>query len=352
MSKRILLDALKYVLAFGLLGVIIWRNWGEPDDGKGLAYVWQRHAVQGFPVDLTAFGLALTCFAAAVLLTFIRWFFLVRAAGLPFRLADGLRLGMIGMFFSTFLPGSIGGDVVKAVFIAREQSRRTVAVATVIIDRAIALWGLFWFVAVIGGVAWAAGFLQGEAERALTSIVVGAAAIVAASAVIWVVLGLLPAQRADRFAGRLERLPKVGHAAAEFWRAVWTYRQQPRVVALAMLIALAGHIGFVLTFHFASRVLWDGAQHVPSALEHFLIVPIGMVIQAVPVFPGGAGIGELGFGGLYKLLKCEMASGVLGSLVQRVIMWILGLAGLFVYMRMRPALKPAARKPMPVAVPA
>jgi hypothetical protein len=30
-------------------------------------------------------------------------------------------------------------------------------------------------------------------------------------------------------------------------------------------------------------------------MQHFLIVPIGMV----PLFPGGAGIDELGFGGLY-----------------------------------------------------
>ena len=41
--------------------------------------------------------------------------------------------------------------------VAREQSRRTVAVATVIMDRVIALWGLFWFVALLGGAFWLTG---------------------------------------------------------------------------------------------------------------------------------------------------------------------------------------------------
>ena len=29
-------------------------------------------------------------------------------------------------------------------------------------------------------------------------------------------------------------------------------------------------------------------------MQHFLIVPIGLVMHAVPLFPGGAGIGEVG----------------------------------------------------------
>jgi hypothetical protein len=47
--------------------------------------------------------------------------------------------------------------------------------------------------------------------------------------------------------------------------------------------------------------LWDAepGNPVPSLTQHFLIVPLGMVILMVPLFPGGAGIGELGYGGLY-----------------------------------------------------
>ncbi len=79
------------------------------------------------------------------------------------------------------------------------------------------------------------------------------------------------------------------------------YRCRQRTVALALVLAWVGHVGFVLTFYFCARTLWDGQPDnpLPSLAQHFLIVPVGLVISAVPLFPGGVGIGEAGFGGLY-----------------------------------------------------
>src|SRR5207302_6700127 len=133
--------------------------------------VWQAHVIDGEPIHRDCLALAATLGLAAVLLTIIRWYYLVRAQGLPFTMTNALRLGLVGFYFSIFLPGSVGGDIVKAAFIARGQSRRTVAVATVILDRAIALWGLIWFVALLGAVFWLNGSLQGEVGDRLRMIV-------------------------------------------------------------------------------------------------------------------------------------------------------------------------------------
>jgi hypothetical protein len=333
-------DKTKIELADGLdLGV--GQEVAIQEAPRGLAYVWHKHVVQREPVPGPGyFVLAVLICLVSVLITFFRWYILVRAQGLPFTLPNALRLGMVGYFFNAFLPGSVGGDIIKAAFLAREQSRRTVAVATVIMDRAIALWALIWFVALAGIFFWIGGFLQGDARKESEFIILAAASIVGVTLLMWIVLGLLPDHRAERFAGRLSRLPKVGHAAAEFWRAVWMYRCQQRYVAASMLISWVGHVGFVLTFYFSVLTLWDPSSglKIPSLAEHFLIVPIGLVIQAMPLFPGGAGIGELGFGGLYSWLGCPPVSGVLGSLVQRVITWVLGLFGYLVYLRMKPRL--------------
>jgi uncharacterized protein (TIRG00374 family) len=346
-SKRILVLVCKYGLAFGLLGWVVHSNWAPPS-GKGLGYVWQRHAVEGQPVHLGFLVAGFVIYAVAAILTILRWYLLVRAQGLPFRVADALRLGLIGLFYNTFLPGSVGGDAVKAYALTREQSRRTVAVATVVMDRVLALWGLFWFVAVLGGFFWLAGMLEGPAAETSKRVVTAALAVVGASTVAWLLLGLLPAHRAERFAGRLERLPKVGGSAAEFWRAVWMYRCRQLSVAVAMLIAWLGFVGFVVAFYCCARALWDGdpAQPLPSLTQHFLIVPIGLVIMAVPLLPGGAGIGELGFGLLYKWFGFAEANGVLGTLVQRVLGWVVGLAGYGVCLRMKannPSSPPAVR---------
>jgi hypothetical protein len=157
-------------------------------------------------------------------------------------------------------------------------------------------------------------------------------------------MGLLSNERAERFAERLNRLPKVGHSAGEFWRAIWMYRCRPWSVYLVMLMAFIGFFGFVLTFYFSVRTLAEPAQRIPTVQEHFLVIPIGLVIQALPGLPGGLGLGEWGFGEMYARMQCASSLGVLGSLVQRVIFWILGLIGYLIYLRMKPSLAPVAEK--------
>jgi uncharacterized membrane protein YbhN (UPF0104 family) len=356
-NKRALWTLFKYVIAVGLLAVVVWRNWGsyptDPND-RGLGYVWQHHVVDGAPVHYGYLALAFLFLAPAVTLTFIRWYVLVRAVGLPFTMGRAMHLSIFGYFFSTFLPGSVGGDIVKAAGIAREQSRRTVAVATVIMDRLVGLWGLFWLVALLGGGFWLADSLggpHGEGKEWSELVVGSSAAVVVASVLGWLLLGLLPEARATRFADRLAKLPKIGGSAAEFWRAVWMYRRRPRGVALALLLSWVGFFGFILSFYYGALAFGDGdPAAIPTVSQHFLLVPVGLIIQAVVPLPGGIGASEIGFGQLYVWFRGDQAgpNGVLASLVYRLVSWTLSLgAYLAVAGRRRPAAAPA-----PAAVPA
>jgi uncharacterized protein (TIRG00374 family) len=353
-KSRLFWNLFKYVLAFGLLAWVIHQNWDPPAHGGekpvGLKDVWEKHVVQGVPIHTGYFLLSVVIFTAAVLLTLVRWYILVRAQDLPFTLSGALRIGLVGFFFNSVLPGSVGGDIIKAAALAREQSRRTVAVATVLMDRGIALWGLIWFVALLGGAFWWLGLLDGPSIGPARNIILAAAAIVAFTCLVWIALGFLPQHRAERFAGRLSRLPKIGGSAAEFWRAVWMYRCRQWSVGLALVLSWVGHVGFVLAFYFGVRTLWDASPDnpIPTLAQHFVLVPIGMVIQAAPLFPGGAGISELGYGSLYTLFGSAAANGVLGSLVRLVITWGLGLIGYLVYLRMRARTRPVGE---PTAAP-
>jgi glycosyltransferase 2 family protein len=337
-NKRILWTALKYIVAAALLTFIVWWNWGHPDnpDDRGLGYVWQRHVIRGEPIHYAYLGLAFLCFAIALPITLVRWWVLVRAQDLPFTIGSAFRLGLLGLFFNTFLPGSVGGDLVKAAGIAREQSRRTVAVATVIMDRIIGLWGLCWLVALLGGAFWISGALEGTKAEAPSKFVVGSAlALVAASIIGWLLLGLLVESQAVRFADRLERLPKVGGSAAEFWRALWMYRRRQASVFLALALSVVGFLGFVPSFYFGAHALGDAASNmVPTFAEHFLFVPIGLVVQAAVPLPGGIGASEYGFGKLFSWFGCPEPNGILASLVQRVVTWTIGLLGYLVVVGM------------------
>jgi hypothetical protein len=225
----------------------------------------------------------------------------------------------------------------------------TVAVATVIVDRVLGLVGLFWLVALVGAVYWANGWLASsvataESAAALRAIVLVAGLLTAASLVFWLLLGVLSQRWAQAIANRLGRIPKVGGSLGELWRAVWLYRCRGRSVGLALLLAMVGHVGFVLCYYFtALAVCPDGAA--PSLGLQFLVVPVGMTIQAGIPTPGGMGGGEFTFGELYRILGFAEADGVYMSFVQRVLTWVVALFGALLCLRRRTARTDAVEKP-------
>ena len=105
--RSLLINAGLVAIGFTLLGLAIRSNRGK------LAEVFERH------VDFRLFAVAFVIYVTALMATFVRWFTLVRAVGLKFRVVDAIRLGFIGNIFNLVIPGAVGGDVIKAVFLAR-----------------------------------------------------------------------------------------------------------------------------------------------------------------------------------------------------------------------------------------
>ena len=259
MTRTLLVSAAKYGLGLGLLAFVVRQQWSPGPHGEpGLA------EILGWPIHIGPLAIAVAISLVSLQLTFVRWWVLVRAQDLPFTLGNAFRLGLIGLFWNTFLPGAVGGDAVKAYYLAREQDRRTVAVSTVLLDRAIGLWALFWLVALLGGTFWLLGdeaMVQQENPKRILWFAVGPQEIVRLgiglvilTSAMWTVLVMLPERRGEIFAGRLRRIPRIGGPASEFWRAVWIYRSKQGSVLIAMLLALVGHVGWVLSFYFAVQI--------------------------------------------------------------------------------------------------
>ena len=122
--KSILLTLLKILLPIAVIAWLLSRL--EPEQVTML-----REQPKDWGLLIAAFVLTFV----AVSLSFLRWWLLVWALGLPFRILDAFRLGFIGYLMNFVSAGAVGGDLVKAFFIAREQpGRRAEAVATVVVE--------------------------------------------------------------------------------------------------------------------------------------------------------------------------------------------------------------------------
>jgi uncharacterized membrane protein YbhN (UPF0104 family) len=356
---------LKYGIGLAILAWVVWNNW-EPTPPRistllvSGGAVTPNFATPGLEemlfhrqINILPLLGAMVLSALGLLITFLRWHLLVRAQGLEFSRFSAIRLGLVGYFFNTFLPGSVGGDLLKAIGIARDQSRRTVAVATVLIDRAVGLWGVLWMVSLVGGYFSITGNPILEENPHLQRIVRWASLIVLASVLVWVILSLLPERVGDAIARRLGSVPKLGHNLSEVWRAVWLYQKQRKAIIIALLLSVIGHTGWVLVFHCSTRVfdIPNSERTLGSLEEHFMISPVGNTAQALFPTPGGVGGGEAMFGWLYSKLDKPSVNGVLGCLAQRLVFIILGLIGYVIYLRMGASQSPIRDKdPTPEGV--
>jgi len=319
-AHRWLKPLLKYLLGIAVLAYVLTANWrAKPGStGPGLA-----DALSG-PIHFSRLALVGMCIIPAVLMTFVRWYSLVRALDLPLSPREGLRLGLLGYFFNTLLPGAVGGDLVKAAVLVRSQDRRTAAVASIIIDRVIGLLGLAALIVLSGGIFYLIGDPVLTSQPGLNTILRWAVIFLAVTGVGWFLVGFLSRPVEERIAERFEMIPKVGAMVAEAWRAAWIYRRQPRAVFLGLAITVAGHVFNVFAFHNASRVFAPENADLPTLREHFLLVPVGLAIGALFPAPGGLGGSEFSYGKLYELVGASASLGVLGSLAVQLSRWILG----------------------------
>ncbi|MCP4816071.1 MAG: flippase-like domain-containing protein, partial [Planctomycetaceae bacterium] len=137
-SRKLWISAAQYGISVLILGYLFY---GAAQDESFSRL--QDQAAQWQMSNWLLLGGAFVVGLGAVATTFFRWWAMVRALDLPFRLQDAFRLGFVGFLFNFLTLGVVGGDSLKAYFIAQQQSgRKTEAVSTVIADRLMGLYAL------------------------------------------------------------------------------------------------------------------------------------------------------------------------------------------------------------------
>lgn len=286
-------------------------SYGVPTLVRRLSGAWP--VVAGVLLALVALALA----------TAWRWRWLVLALGVPLSAADAVRYTLYGVFFNLFVPGSTGGDVVKAWYAARRTGRATKAVVSVLVDRVVGLFALVLFAA---AVLWLGPDRPGFATPRL---LVGG--VLAAAAVAGVLVLSRRVRRALGLSALLRRLPfqrVLGEADA----AVRLYRGHPGSLALGLVVSLGNHAGTALCAYALARALGLSEVGVGDALA---LVPVVSLLSAIPLLPGGWGVGELAFAYFFSPLGVAPSEAVALSVVFRLAILASGLPGAVLWLLSR-----------------
>ncbi|QDV83099.1 lysylphosphatidylglycerol synthase transmembrane domain-containing protein [Planctomycetes bacterium TBK1r] len=318
-SKRQLFATFfKIAIPLGIIVFLLYRV--EPQQWETLS----QHD-KNYPLLVGALLVAV----AAISLSFVRWCLLVRCQGIELTILEAFRLGAICFLLNFVSAGSVGGDLFKAIFLAkRRPGRRVQAVASVLVDRGVGLYGLL-LLASIAFFFQPAGDVSALGGEEMHQLKLGTAILVGVGTAV--LAGLVFGGRiVDRLVRWGETLPLVGVVIHRIGPPLRMFHDHPVAFGISILMSIGVHGMLTLSMYLIARGLYPS---VPSLGDHFIIVPIGMLASALPLTPAGIGVFEAAIEWLYKLIPSEPtdASGTLIALVFEMVKVIIAIIGTVFY---------------------
>ena len=279
---------------------------------------------------------ALLVAISGVSLSLIRWCMLVRCQGIDLTMLEAFRLGSICFLLSFVSAGSVGGDLFKAVFLARRRpGKRVEAVASVLVDRGVGLYGLLLVVAaapLIRDPADAVALAGEDAGRLQLDIedIKLATAVLATSATAVLAFLVFGGRVVDRLIRWSSTLPVIGGVVHHVGPPLRMFHHHPIAFAASIVMSVGVHMMLASSMYLIARGLYPAP---PTLADHLVIVPISMLVSALPLTPAGVGILEATMEWLYRIIPAvkTLASGTLVALVFEIVKMVMGILGTTFY---------------------
>lgn len=223
-----------------------------------------------FGLLLAAFSLHLVGFWVSV----VRWSVLLRALGNRTPFLTLLNSYLVGSFFNTFLPSTIGGDVSRMMDTRLQAGGGTRSGAVIFVERFTGIFSMILMAVAalpFSGAVVPKGFY-------IPQIVLG----LFAAFVFFVVVVLLP--QTSRLLGKESKL-------ARFHAALAAYRHHLGKLSVAFFWGILLQVNVVFYYYLLCLGL---GLHV-SLLFLFILIPILKVILLFPFSVNGIGVRENGF---------------------------------------------------------
>lgn len=283
MPKKIIIHLLKLGLVIGILYYLVAND----------RLNFERLLLFG-EHPLVLFTLLAVLILWVVPLAALRWWLLLRAIGLQVPLKRANLLTWIGNFFNTTLPGAVSGDFVKGFYIIRSQEKedKTPAFTTLLIDRFVGLFGLI--VMAFFALLFNLNFIFSQSALIPLAWTITGLFL---STILFYTIVIFPFKEGkDPFILMLNKLPG-NKLMVKVYLAFKSFQHQKPTLVLTLLMSMILHISVAFLFFQIARMM--GVKEL-SLTTQFFIMPIGLITIALPIAPGGVGVGHLAFGELYR----------------------------------------------------
>lgn len=252
---------------------------GTRDVKLGLRTVWRTSRA-----DLLV--LAVLAFIPITFMLGWRFQLVLRTQDIALPYVDAVKLTFAGSFLSfvPFLLGAYGGDVFKAYFVSLHTERKTEAVTSVLLDRALGMGGVLVIVIAAGAISPADSIV-----RAFLWPTLGLAAAGGAGAFVYLWPPLRRRLPRSWISGSrwLDQLRRVDATARQLARHPWTVVLCVAIAVLRQLAAFGSYLLVALALGMAI-----GASDLVEVCAYFAA---GVAVGAIPVSPQGLGTVELAY---------------------------------------------------------
>jgi uncharacterized membrane protein YbhN (UPF0104 family) len=221
-------------------------------------------------------------FFAMIVLTLVpygllafRWWILLRGHGFQAPFGQIFFVTYAGVFFNTILPGSVGGDLTKAILASAGEERKAAVVGTVILDRLIGL-----AVMIVIGATCLTPFLGRFTDKRVAFMIYG----LLGGLLLGYALYFHPGLR--RGLGSVLPFERIRRELDSVFRSA---REKKGLVARAAAISLLAQSTVILVIYGLAI-----AMHIPGVewWAFFIFEPIIFILTAIPISVGGWGVQE------------------------------------------------------------
>ncbi len=293
--------ALLWTLQVGLTAGLLWMVFHDPAKQRALRDAITQADWRWLVAGVCAYGLF-------EILAGVRWQILLRVQGIRISWTRMYGLLMVGLFFSLFIPGGTGGDLVKGYYLLKEApvGRKTSAALSVVMDRLLGLLGVAILTGTITALRWEWLTSDPVAKNYIYTGIGVLGVCVSGMALAGIVSALRLIHRLpEKLPGR-NFLATLSGAYALYGRA-WL------ATLGAIVISIAAHGAHYTTFVCASRAMDMSGPRTPNALELYSALPVIETVAALPITPGGLGTREKVFDDMLTSL-CELDDGIAPSI--------------------------------------